>query len=310
MTGNHHFFSLRTLSLAVLYAVAANAQAADADVYRETYPRVAIDPARGVAGAGADDFGATLQYWQDEKSLEQNMQWVGNPEHEWKLNWKFMDLDRTDDMHPGYLALEKGEKLFKLWAKREPSFRTCLGEGKADLKGLAATYPKYDPRLKRIMTVESRVEHCAETALWENFKQGSPANNQISLYFKSLSAKAPIKVDTGSAEIMASYRRGENLFYAKAGQYNFSCASCHTSSGLLGQRFRGQVPTTPFADAAHFPTYRLALGDIESLQQRFMRCNLQSRTKALPPGDPAYTDLEVFYTVLSNDYPVSVPSAR
>jgi sulfur-oxidizing protein SoxA len=102
----------------------------------------------------------------------------------------------------------------------------------------------------------------------------------------------------------------KKLFYTKAGQYNFSCASCHTSSGLLGQRFRGQVPTTPFGDAAHFPTYRLALGDIESLQQRFMRCNLQSRTKALPPGDPAYTDLEVFYTVLSNDYPVSVPSAR
>jgi sulfur-oxidizing protein SoxA len=310
MTGNHRFIPLRALALAALYAVAANAQAADADAYRETYPRVAIDPARGVAGADAADFGTTLQYWQDEKSLEQNSQWIGDLEHEWKLNWKFLDLDRSDDMHPGYLALEKGEKLFKFWAKREPSFRTCLGEGKIDLKGLAASYPKYDPKLKKIMTVESRVEHCAQTALWENFKQGSPANNQISLYFKSLSAYTPIKVDTGSAEIMASYQRGEKLFYAKVGQYNFACASCHTSSGLLGQRFRGQVPTSPFGDAAHFPTYRTALGDIESLQQRFMRCNLQARTKALPPGDPAYTDLEVFYTVLSNDYPVSVPSVR
>ena len=27
-------------------------------------------------------------------------------------------------------------------------------------------------------------------------------------------------------------------------------------------------------------------------------------------GDPAYVDLEVFMTVLSNGYPVSVPSAR
>ncbi len=310
MTGNHRFIPLRALVLAALYAVAANAQAADADIYRETYPRVAIDPAKGVAGADAADFGATLQYWQDEKSLEQNSQWIGDLEHEWKLNWKFLDLDRSDDMHPGYLALEKGEKLFKFWAKREPSFRTCLGEGKTDLKGLAASYPKYDPKLKKIMTVESRVEHCAKTALWENFKQGSPANNQISLYFKSLSAYTPIKVDTGSAEIMAAYQRGEKLFYAKVGQYNFACASCHTSSGLLGQRFRGQVPTSPFGDAAHFPTYRTGLGDIESLQQRFMRCNLQARTKALPPGDPAYTDLEVFYTVLSNDYPVSVPSVR
>lgn len=306
MAGNHRF-SLGALGLATLCAVAANGQAAGASVYREYYPRVAIDPSMGVAGDA--EFGATLQYWQDEEALERNRQWIGNPEHEWKLNWKFLDFDRTD-IHPGYLVLDQGEALFKRWAKREPAFLACLGEGKADLKGLAATYPKYDPRLKKIMTVESRVEHCAQTALWENFKQGSPENNRISLYFKSLSANAPIRVDTGSAEIMASYRRGENLFYAKLGQYNFSCAACHTPTGLLGQRFRGQVPTSPFGDAAHFPTYRLALGDIESLQQRFMRCNQQARTKPLPPGDPAYADLEVFYTVLSNGYPVSVPSAR
>jgi sulfur-oxidizing protein SoxA len=34
------------------------------------------------------------------------------------------------------------------------------------------------------------------------------------------------------------------------------------------------------------------------------------RTQPLRPGDPAYVDLEVFMTVLSNGYPVSVPSAR
>lgn len=299
-----------TLALATLFAVSANGQATEGDTYRETYPRVAIDPARGVAGGADPAFGSTLQYWESDEALERHKHWIGDPAHEWKLNWKFMDLDRSDDMHPGYLALDKGEKLFNFWAKREPGFRTCLGEGKTDLKGLAAGYPKYDPKLKKIMTVESRVEHCAQTALWETFKQGSPENNLIALYFRAQSANMPIKVDTTSPEIMAAYRRGENIFYAKAGQYNFSCASCHTTSGLLGQRFRGQVPTSPFGDAAHFPTYRVGLGDIESLQQRFMRCNLQARTRGLPPGNPDYTDLEVFYTVLSNDYPVSVPSAR
>lgn len=302
--------SLSALALAALYVVMANGPAAGADIYRETYPRVSIDPGRGVGGAGDDAFGATLQYWQSAQALEQHKDWIGDPGNEWKLNWKFMDLDRSDDMHPGYLALDKAEKLFKFWAKREPGFRTCLGEGEADLKGLAATYPKYDARLKKIMTVESRVEQCAETALWETIKQGSPDNNLLTLYFKSLSANVPIKVDMNSPEIMAAYRRGEDIFYTKAGQYNFSCASCHISTGLLGQRFRGQVPTSPFGDAAHFPTYRAALGDIESLQQRFMRCNLQARTKGLPLGDPAYNDLEVFYTVLSNGYPVSVPSTR
>lgn len=304
------YFSFHTLALAAVCVFATGGQAADTRTYRESYPRVAIDPSDGVSGAADSEFGATLQYWRDEQALEQNKDWIGDPAHEWKLNWKFMDLDRSDEMHPGYLALDKGERLFRLWTKREPSFRTCLGEGRTELKGVAATYPKFDPRLKKIVTVESRVEHCAETTLWEAFKQGSPENNQLSLYLKSLSAGVPTEVDTGSPEVMAAYRRGETLFYTKAGQYNFSCASCHTMTGLLGQRFRGQVPTSPFGDAAHFPTYRIGLGDIESLQQRFMRCNLQARTKGLPPGNPDYTDLEVFYTVLSNGYPISVPSAR
>ncbi|ODU50139.1 MAG: hypothetical protein ABS92_04080 [Thiobacillus sp. SCN 63-374] len=110
MAGNH-LFSLRALALMSLFAVAFHGPAGGADATRETYPRAAIDPSRGIAGADHADFGSTLQYWQDEKSLEQHKQWIGDPEHEWKLNWKFLDFDRSDDMHPGYLALEAGEKL-------------------------------------------------------------------------------------------------------------------------------------------------------------------------------------------------------
>ena len=275
------------------------------EVHREFHPRAAIDPGKGVAG----DYSNTYRYWKDEQALGQNQGWVGHPDHQWKLNWKFMDLDRVE-MHPGHLAVDEGEALVKRWSAREPGFLTCLGGGKKDLKGVAAGYPRYDQKLARIMTVESLVEHCAKSEMWEDVKQGSPPNNKASLYIKSLSTGMPINVDLKAKPLMDAYRRGEELFHTKVGQLNFACASCHTPGSVMGHKLRGETPNTPFGDAAHFPTYRTPTSQLESMQQRFNLCLKQMRTVQLKPGDPVFLDLEIFMTVLSNGYPISVPSSR
>ncbi len=293
--------------VALAAGVAAGTASAAGEPYRETYPRAPIDPARGFEGdVGFTD---TIQYWRTEQALQRHAGWVGDPQQQWKLNWKFMDLDRID-LHPGHFAVETGEARAAALAKRDRRFLSCLGEGRDDLAGLAAHYPKYDAALGRVVTVEDRIQSCAAAAPGEKVPQGSVANNEIAVWFKSLSAGTPIRVDIGDARLMAAYRRGEDLFYAKTGQLNFACASCHVPGSILGHKLRGETPTTPFADAAHYPTYRTPVSMLESLQQRFARCHGQMRTQALPPGDPAYVDLEVFMTVLSNGYPVSVPSAR
>lgn len=300
-------FSLRVLGAAVLTAVGMGAAAAAEDVYREYYPRIAVDPAKGVRGD--EEVSNTYQYWKDEKALEKHSNWIGDPENEWKLNAKWMDLDRFT-IHSGYNYMEEGEALVKKWTKREPEFLTCLGEGKTDLKGLAANYPKYDAKLDKIMTVESRIERCAETVLWENIKQGSPDNNKMSMYFKSKSTGMPINVDLTSKPIMEAYKRGEQIYHMKSGQLNLSCAGCHLPSGLLGYKLRGQVSKSPFGLASPFPLYRNARGDIESIQQRFMFCSKLMRSMGEPPGNPTYIDLEVLMTVWSNGYPIAVPSQR
>lgn len=301
MHKNHRTMLIAAGALAGLVTFAASAD----EPYRQYAPRTPIDPAKGVAG----DFSGTYVYWKDAAALEKHSDWINDPDNRWKLNWKYMDLDRIDP-HEGHLALDEGEKLLKRWVAREPTFLTCLGEGRKDLKGLAAGYPKYDATLKRVMTVESRIEHCAQTELWEDVKQGSPANTKVSLYFKSLSTGQPISVDLASKPVFDAYKRGEDLFYTRVGQLNFACASCHTPQSVMGHKLRGELPNTPFGDAAHFPTYRTPTGQVESIQQRFNLCLRQMRAAQLKPGDPVFADLEVFYTVLSNGYPVSVPSAR
>lgn len=299
----------RTLALAAVASLASAATviAAGDEAYREHYPQARIDPARGVNGDIG--FSDTLPYWRNEEEVERNAKWVGDPNEQWKLNWKFMDLDRID-LHPGHLAVDEGEAMVAKLAKRTPAFFYCLAGGAAKLDGLAAGYPKYDAALGRIVTVESRIEHCAKSVLNEDIRQGTPANNKIAVYFKSLSAGTPIRVDIGDGKVMEAYRRGEKLFYVKTGQLNFACASCHVPGSIMGHKLRGETPTTPFADAAHYPTYRTPVGALESIQERFARCLGQMRTVQIKPGDPAFMDLEVFMTVLSNGYPVSVPSAR
>lgn len=276
-------------------------------VYRERYPDAHIDPFKGVEGdAGFSD---TLRYWRTEADLARNAGLAARPDEQWKLNWKHMDLDRVD-LHPGHLAVDEGEALVGRLAARDRAFLACLGEGSAELKGKAAAYPKFDAALGRIVTVEDRIEDCARRVPNEALRQGTPANNKVSVYFKSQSTGAPIAVDLRNAKVMQAYRRGEELFYRKTGQLNFACASCHVPGSIMGHKLRGETPTTPFGDTAHYPTYRTPVGALESLHERFARCHVQMRTQPLEAGDPAYVDLEVFMTVLSNGYPVSVPSAR
>lgn len=294
-------------ALAILLCAVTASGALGSEVYRERHVDAKIDPAKGFEGDVG--FSDTIRYWRDEASLARHAGLADLPAEQWKLNWKHMDLDRVD-LHPGHLAVDEGEAMVAKLAKRDPAFLACLTGGKASLKGLAASYPHFDAKLGRIVTVEDRIEHCAKSVLGEALPQGKPGNTKISVYFKSLSAGVPIKVDITDAKLMDAYRRGERSFYAKTGQLNLACASCHVPDSIMGHKLRGETPTSPFADAAHYPTYRTPVGALESIQERFARCHGQMRTQSLKPGDPAYADLEVFMTVLSNGYPVSVPSAR
>lgn len=301
---------MHTLAVALaasLLGTAVVGTASGEEFYRERYPDANIDPTKGVEGDV--DSSNTIQYWRTEEALERHRDWAEDPDNQWKLNYKHMDLDRID-LHPGHLAVDDGAEMVAGLARRDPAFLTCLGEGSGDLAGKAASYPKYDTALDRIMTVEGRIAHCAKSVLGEEIKIGSPANTTISVYFKSLSAGIPIAVDIADPKVMDAYRRGENLYYTKSGQLNFACASCHSPGSIMGQKLRGETPTSAFGDMAHYPTYRTPVGALESIHERFIRCQGQMRSMPSKPGDPIYTDLEVFMTVLSNGYPVSVPSAR
>ncbi|WP_077279277.1 sulfur oxidation c-type cytochrome SoxA [Thioalkalivibrio denitrificans] len=293
---------------AIALAAGAGTVAAQQGGAQEYVPFDDIDPTLGYR---ADmEFSGTVRYWKDEETLRQYLSWVGDPENEWKLNYKHRDLE-YDDLHGGHFYLEEGEEAFRKLSERHPEFPRCVGWGETDLVGAATRYPRHDSETNTIVTLESRIEHCAKAIAEQEIPQGSPGNTRLALYVKSLSHGMPINMEIGQPELRMAYERGKGLFYRKVGQFNFACATCHSpGTPVMGQRLRGQVSTTPFAFAAHFPTYRSARGTVETLQTRIGLCSRQMRVMPLRPGDPAYVDLEVFLTALSNGYPIVSPGVR
>jgi len=245
----------------------------------------------------------SYRYWSDPKNLDWRL--AGNPDENWKLNWKFMDPPFNSSVHGGHFALDRGEALFGE-INGKGRFARCLGAAKGNLKGLRAHYPMYRSDLKRIAGLEEVIEMCAakEGRVLQN---GSYDNSAISLFVASKSNGMPIKIDVSKGMMREAYERGRKLFHMRVGRQNQACASCH--SHQIGKHLRGTIITTPYGDAAHYPVYRTRY-QLQSLHLRFIECNLDTRVQPLLPGSRAYTDLEVFMTALTNGYPVTVPSER
>ena len=245
----------------------------------------------------------SYRYWADPKNLDWRL--AGDPDNNWKLNWKFMDPPFNSAVHGGHFALDRGETLYKE-LNGKGRFGKCVGAGKAGLRGLRTHYPMYRPDLKRIAGLEEVIESCAakEGRVLQN---GSYDNSAVSLYNASKSNGMPVHIDVSKGIMREAFERGRKLFHMRTGKLNLACSSCHTHQ--IGLHLRGTVVTTPYGDVAHYPVYRTRY-QLQSLHLRFIECNLDTRVQPLLPGSRAYTDLEVFLTALTNDYPVTVPSER
>lgn len=251
----------------------------------------------------------TYRLWKDPANLDRRL--VGDPQENWKLNWKFLDVPFNKDLHAGYLALERGEKLYKQ-LNRSGTFQNCLvmyrlgGRFENTLQGLRTNFPRYRLDLQKVAGLEEVIEHCAKLE-GETLQNGSHDNSAVSIYIAAQSNGQPIDIDVSSGPMKEAYLRGEKLFHRKVGRNNLSCASCHV--GRVGLSLRATIVTSPYGDAGHYPVYRDKYG-LTSMHVRFTQCSIDLGFNPLRPGSQAYTDLEVFLTALTNGYPVSVPSER
>jgi sulfur-oxidizing protein SoxA len=191
--------------------------------------------------------------------------------------------------------LERGERLWKTPLRSGKTYADCLPNGG---RMIAGNYPLFDNARNRVVTLEDAINDCRVANGEEAYGYGDARTlGVLSAHVRALSdgMKMNIKVD-GEAALKA-FEDGKKTFYARAGQLNFSCASCHVDN--VGNRLRAEVLSFAVGQATHWPVFRG--GDqLVTLQKRYEGCHLYMRHVPDALGGERYNNLEYFHSYLSN----------
>jgi len=197
---------------------------------------------------------------------------------------------------PPYLSeLEKGEKLFKTPFKNGKTYADCLPNGG---KMIAGNYPMFDEAKGKVMTFEDLINECRVKNGEEAYKYGDAKTmGLVTAYVRTLSdgMKMNIKVDSPAAQ--KAFEDGKKTYYQRAGQFNFSCASCHVDAA--GNRLRSEILSPVTGQAVHWPVFRGG-EQLVTLQTRYEGCYKNVRHIPDKPGSTRFNNLEYFHSYLSN----------
>ncbi|EIJ43872.1 cytochrome c [Beggiatoa alba B18LD] len=210
--------------------------------------------------------------------------------------------------NPAMFGTELGEKLFKQTGATGKSCASCHEQAEQAFKTWAASMPKYEPRLKKVVGVEEFVTRHAMATTGESYLAQSEENLGLAIYLRYLANGQPIQINAGDKATKAALKRGEQLMTRKIGQLNFACNDCHVFGA--NHWVRGQYLSGFDGMLDHFPTYRTSRAEIWDIRKRLQWCGVAVRANELPPDAPEYGDIELYLMQLSNGKNLSVPGIR
>ena len=231
---------------------------------------------------------------------------VDNPERRGTPVEKRDNLDALEN--PGMWALDKAAVLWKTRGPTGFACGTCHNDPKTAFKAWAASMPKWEPRLNKVLGVEEFITRHAKATTGASYLMETEQNRDLSIYLHNLANGTPINVDTSSPEAKAAIARGTELANRKIGELNFACTDCHGK--VANHWIRGQWLGAPKGQYDHFPTWRTSLQTVWDIRQRFQWCQVNIRADELPPDAKEYGDLELYLASLNNGLKLSVPGIR
>ncbi|HTO50080.1 MAG TPA: sulfur oxidation c-type cytochrome SoxA [Burkholderiales bacterium] len=203
---------------------------------------------------------------------------------------KFREVLEADN--PAELFEVKGAELWKTpRGPKNASLAACdLGLGPGVVKGAYVQLPRYFADAGKVMDAERRIVYCMVTL--QGFDEAALAKAPFSTETRTPDPVALTTFVAGQSRGMkiappqtepqerAAYALGREIFFYRAGSYDFACASCH---GEDGRRIRTQqLPNLTRADGAirgyqGWPGYRMTGGVMHTLQWRLNDCFRQER---------------------------------
>lgn len=194
--------------------------------------------------------------------------------------------------------LEAGERLWKRKFADNRSLGACFPNGG---RRIAGHYPQYDPRLKRVVTLEMAINQCLKVHQEPLLETADPATmGAVTAYVRSLSEGLKVAVRVPAAG-ERSFEQGRRLYFTRMGQRNYACASCHVRNA--GKHYGDAALSPAIGQATHWPLVRD--GRAVTLQAQMRECLERMGAAAFSAGSDELNDLEYFLTYLSNGLALS-----
>jgi sulfur-oxidizing protein SoxA len=197
----------------------------------------------------------------------------------------------------GAAVLEAGRKLVQRKFRNGRSIAACFPNGG---RRVAATYPQYDSRLKRIVTLEMAINQCLKSHGETLLDSTDPRTmGAVAAYLRSLSngQRIAIRVPAAAEDRFAE---GKRLYFTRMGQRNFACASCHVQGA--GRIYADTALSPPVGQATRWPLIRE--GNAVTLQAQIRECLERMGAAPFAAGSDELNRLEYFLTYLSQGLPI------
>ncbi len=215
-------------------------------------------------------------------------------------------LQMDDFENPGMIFVDEARET---WATVEGSnggsCASCHGEPE-EMAGVRAVYPKWNENAEEVRTLAMQINACREEQMGAEpygYTSGSMANMEALLAAVSRGMPVNVAIDGPVAE---TYALGEELYYARTGQLELSCASCHEQN--YGNYIRADHLSQGQING--FPTYRLKNAKLNTVHARFKGCVRDTRAETYSPGSPEFIALELYVASRGNGLSVEGPSVR
>lgn len=236
----------------------------------------------------------------------------GSPLDHLYSGWRFrspetQDLQTDDFGNPGFAAITLAEEL---WDTAEgakgKSCASCHNDVDEGMKGVSAAYPKWSDKLGKPHTLVTRVNECRtdrmEAKAW---KWEAPEMLAMTALVGLQSRGMPVAVKS-DGPMKSWMEKGKDIYYARVGQLNMSCANCHEQN--FGNMIRADHLSQGQING--FPVYRLKWGGLGSTHRRFKGCMKNIRAKAFGVGSDEFIALEAYVASRGNGLAVETPAVR
>ena len=218
-----------------------------------------------------------------------------------RKQWKAIE-----EFPPYEFAVDRGKEMFATPFANGKSYGDCFPDHGI---GIRQNYPYFDAGSGQVITLELALNQCREANGEKPFSYTTDDMAALTAYmaFTTRGKAFDIKIPD-DPRALAAYRKGEEYFYGRRGQLNFSCASCHVQAA--GDHIRTEVLAPALGIMAAMPIYRSEWGAMGTTSRRLITCNIQVRATPLAAQDELYRDVEYYLSYMGNGLPVSGPGAR